>query len=212
MADKRVASAFHEVFHKVPKTVTATGKTGEAKRKMMVAVALSKARAAGAHIPKMHEGGEIPETGVYEMKKGEQVTPAGQKPEVKIKVKVKGAAAMHMMDAAKKDGLQLPMSHDTDRAVRTEPTTQFPLHKLPAAMEIPSNTEGASVPGTHSSTSAHPALAGRAVEHFEADGIGGSGTRTRTPMGTTGRPGHEVTSERQAHVQLMRAKKEEAFK
>jgi hypothetical protein len=48
----KVAAAFHEVFHDVPKTVKATGKTGEAKRKMMVAVALSKARAAGAKIPK----------------------------------------------------------------------------------------------------------------------------------------------------------------
>ena len=37
------SEAFHEVYSKVPKTVTATGKTGEAKRKMMVAVALSKA-------------------------------------------------------------------------------------------------------------------------------------------------------------------------
>jgi hypothetical protein len=36
-------TAFREVFTKVPKTVTATGKTGEAKRKMMIAVALSKA-------------------------------------------------------------------------------------------------------------------------------------------------------------------------
>ena len=37
------SAAFHEVFHDVPKTVKATGKTGEAKRKMMIAVALSKA-------------------------------------------------------------------------------------------------------------------------------------------------------------------------
>ena len=36
-------TAFHEVYAKTPKTVTATGKTGEAKRKMLVAVALSKA-------------------------------------------------------------------------------------------------------------------------------------------------------------------------
>ena len=36
-------AAFHEVFHQVPKTVKATGKTGVAKRKMMIAVALSKA-------------------------------------------------------------------------------------------------------------------------------------------------------------------------
>jgi len=49
--EKKVSSAFHEVFTKVPKTVKATGKTGEAKRKMMVAVALSKARAAGAKVP-----------------------------------------------------------------------------------------------------------------------------------------------------------------
>lgn len=51
-SDKKVSAAFHEVYEKVPKTVKATGKTGEAKRKMMVAVALSKARAAGAKIPK----------------------------------------------------------------------------------------------------------------------------------------------------------------
>jgi hypothetical protein len=44
--------AFHEVFTKVPKNVTKTGKTGKAKNKMMVAIALSKARAAGADIPK----------------------------------------------------------------------------------------------------------------------------------------------------------------
>lgn len=51
-SQKKVSAAFHEVFHDVPKTVKATGKTGDAKRKMMVAVALSKARAAGAKIPK----------------------------------------------------------------------------------------------------------------------------------------------------------------
>ena len=43
MADMSKKSAFHEVFHDVPKTVTATGKTGAAKRNMMIAVALSKA-------------------------------------------------------------------------------------------------------------------------------------------------------------------------
>ena len=48
----KVGAAFHEVFHNVPKTVKATGKTGAAKRKMMTAIALSKARAAGANIPK----------------------------------------------------------------------------------------------------------------------------------------------------------------
>ena len=48
----KVSSAFHEVFSKVPKNVKKTGKTGMAKRKMMIAIALSKARQSGAHIPK----------------------------------------------------------------------------------------------------------------------------------------------------------------
>ena len=56
MADPKVAAAFHEVYNKVPSTVKVTGKTGEAKNKMMVAVALSKARAAGAKIPAMKRG------------------------------------------------------------------------------------------------------------------------------------------------------------
>ena len=44
MAEKMgKAEAFREVYNKTPKTVTATGKTGSAKRKMMIAVALSKA-------------------------------------------------------------------------------------------------------------------------------------------------------------------------
>jgi Family of unknown function (DUF6496) len=50
MSDK-VDNAFREVFNNVPSTVKATGKTGKAKRKMMVAVALSKARQAGADVP-----------------------------------------------------------------------------------------------------------------------------------------------------------------
>lgn len=36
-------AAFDEVYSKTPKSVVATGKTGVAKRKMMVAIALSKA-------------------------------------------------------------------------------------------------------------------------------------------------------------------------
>jgi hypothetical protein len=55
MADARVKAAFDEVYSKEPKTVKATGKTGKAKQKMMVAVALSKARAAGADVPKAPE-------------------------------------------------------------------------------------------------------------------------------------------------------------
>ena len=46
-----VDKAFHEVYSKVPKNVVKTGKTGKAKQKMMVAIALSKARAEGADIP-----------------------------------------------------------------------------------------------------------------------------------------------------------------
>lgn len=38
--------AFSEVFHDVPESVVKTGKTGESRRKMMVAISLSKARAA----------------------------------------------------------------------------------------------------------------------------------------------------------------------
>ena len=43
--------AFDEVHKNVPANVKKTGKTGAAKEKMMVAIALSKARAAGAKIP-----------------------------------------------------------------------------------------------------------------------------------------------------------------
>lgn len=42
-AEMSKEQAFKEVYAKTPKTVVATGKTGEAKRKMMVAIALSKA-------------------------------------------------------------------------------------------------------------------------------------------------------------------------
>lgn len=42
-AEMSKKQAFKEVYATTPKTVTATGKTGEAKRKMLVAVALSKA-------------------------------------------------------------------------------------------------------------------------------------------------------------------------
>lgn len=43
MADMSKKQAFDEVYSKTPKSVVATGKTGDAKRKMMVAIALSKA-------------------------------------------------------------------------------------------------------------------------------------------------------------------------
>jgi len=44
--------AFHEVYSKTPKSVVKAGKTGKAKQAMMTAIALSKARAGGARIPK----------------------------------------------------------------------------------------------------------------------------------------------------------------
>ena len=50
--EKKVAEAFREVHENIPSTVKATGKTGAAKEKMLTAVALSKAREAGADIPK----------------------------------------------------------------------------------------------------------------------------------------------------------------
>ena len=50
-SDKLVDKAFSEVHANVPSTVKATGKTGKAKDAMLTAVALSKARAAGADIP-----------------------------------------------------------------------------------------------------------------------------------------------------------------
>ena len=43
MAKMSKAAAFHEVYAKEPKSVTATGKTGKAKQAMMTAIALSKA-------------------------------------------------------------------------------------------------------------------------------------------------------------------------
>ena len=50
-SDTIVDKAFSEVHANVPSTVKATGKTGAAKEKMLTAVAMSKAKAAGADIP-----------------------------------------------------------------------------------------------------------------------------------------------------------------
>ncbi len=50
-SDSRIENAFHEVYAKEPANVKATGKTGASKNKMMEAIALSKARQAGAKIP-----------------------------------------------------------------------------------------------------------------------------------------------------------------
>ena len=48
---KKVEAAFHEVFTDKPSTVD-TSKSPKGQRKQMIAIALSKARAAGAKIPK----------------------------------------------------------------------------------------------------------------------------------------------------------------
>jgi len=80
-SDRKVSAAFHEVYEKVPKSVKKTGKTGKAKQKMMTAIALSKARAAGADVPEppsMQRGGIVPATGIYNVHRGEQVLTPGQ--------------------------------------------------------------------------------------------------------------------------------------
>jgi hypothetical protein len=48
----KVKAAFREVYTKTPSTVTRAHVTGTRKRKMLAAVAFSKARQAGARIPK----------------------------------------------------------------------------------------------------------------------------------------------------------------
>ena len=44
---RSLKNAFHEVYSKVPRTVKKAGVTGEKKRKMMIAIAFSKARRGG---------------------------------------------------------------------------------------------------------------------------------------------------------------------
>jgi hypothetical protein len=55
MADQKTANAFHEVFTNKPKTVD-TSKSATGQRKQMIAIALSKARAAGTKVPAMKKG------------------------------------------------------------------------------------------------------------------------------------------------------------
>lgn len=50
--EKLVSKVCTDVHEHMPRTVHATGKTGAAQAKMVTAVALSTARAAGADIPK----------------------------------------------------------------------------------------------------------------------------------------------------------------
>lgn len=42
--NKNLTAAFHEIYEKTPKTVKKAGVTGERKRKMLIAIAFSKAR------------------------------------------------------------------------------------------------------------------------------------------------------------------------
>lgn len=48
----KLQSAFREVYAKTPSTVERADVRGERKRKMLAAIAFSKARKAGAKIPK----------------------------------------------------------------------------------------------------------------------------------------------------------------
>ena len=52
---QKTDQAFHEVFTNKPRTVD-TSKSAPAQHRQMVAIALSKARAAGARIPKAPRG------------------------------------------------------------------------------------------------------------------------------------------------------------
>lgn len=40
----KLKAAFHEIYNKTPRTVKKAGVTGEKKRKMMIAIAFSKAK------------------------------------------------------------------------------------------------------------------------------------------------------------------------
>ena len=103
--------------------------------------------------PIMHSGGIVPGKEGQDVpiiaKAGERVIPAGQADaKVKIKIKVKGGDALKALGAGESSGPEfgkggVPKSRRSP--VITEPSTQFPLHKLPAGMEIPSNSEGAPV-------------------------------------------------------------------
>ena len=50
----RVKAAFHEVMHNEPSTVSRANVSAKRKRKMRIAIALNKARKAGAKIPQKH--------------------------------------------------------------------------------------------------------------------------------------------------------------
>ena len=41
---ERLKKAFHEIYHKVPRTVKKSGLKGEKRRKMMIAIAFSKSK------------------------------------------------------------------------------------------------------------------------------------------------------------------------
>ena len=100
---------------------------------------------------KMHKGGIVPgkkgQNVPAILKAGERVIPTGQA-DAKVKIKIKGMDAMKALGAGEPSGPEfgkggVPKSRRSP--VITEPSTQFPLHKLPAGMEIPSNSEGAPV-------------------------------------------------------------------
>lgn len=74
-SDRKVAAAFHEVHENTPGIVKkTTAKKGKAAgERQRVAIALSKAREAGANIPVKDDGGVISKDGMYNLQKGERV-------------------------------------------------------------------------------------------------------------------------------------------
>ena len=50
--DPKLKAAFREVYKKTPSTVERANVSGKRKRAMLAAVAISKARAGGAKVPK----------------------------------------------------------------------------------------------------------------------------------------------------------------
>lgn len=51
-SQRKLDAAMSEVHRNIPSSVEATGKTGQAREKMLAAVAFSKARAKGAKLPR----------------------------------------------------------------------------------------------------------------------------------------------------------------
>lgn len=95
--NSKLSRAFHEVYENVPKNVKKTGKTGEAKNKMLQAIAFSKARS-------MKEGGVVKETGLHLLHKNEVVIPAGKSEKSNMTETKLTRAAQVLPDTTFKEG------------------------------------------------------------------------------------------------------------